>query len=1106
MKKKKLISILLVVAMMFSIMPTAVWADVETQGETPTHSNHCICGATHADVGDHTTAQAITWQPWDSDNSLPGEAGTYYLTKDVTLSRQWNPNFDVTLCLNGHSITQKGSGQRVIQVGYYSVDPVPCTMTITDCGNNERYGYWDGNSYTITGQPPNGVNNYDTLIGGIITGGQPTNDGKDGGGVNIFPKSTFNMYGGNIAGNTARSGGGVCVKGGSRYITNFNMYGGNITGNIASGDTGRGGGGVYAYNCTFTMEGGNITNNSNSGGYGGGVYVYGESSGNSTFNMKGGDITNNNASNTSAVYCGNNSGSCTFNMSGGSITNNTATASEGKAVVVYGSIGLSGDCTIFGNKTGNVESNLFVPNDRKITINNPLTGDAKIGVTTQTKPNGNNVVKFARESTSYTNSYGSDKSYRNKFKSDNPDFCVIKYANTELQLIVAPKYDISLGDSNGTVEGKGEFSVDKNPAPVGSIVTITAEPKDGYEVDTVTVIGANNVTVTKNNDGTYSFTMPENAVEVQVTFKVKKVTITVSANEGGTVTGGGNYTHNTEVPLTANANEGYHFVKWTENGNVVSTSLTYSFTVDKNRDLTAVFEPHSWKYTASGDTITAACDCGANGGSVVISAENAIYDGTEKIATYKYSGDCKFAEDALGISYQYRTMENESYVDTSDLTKAGYYKASITVGDQTAFVEYYVAKSDTGMTAISDKSEYTYGDEVVITVSGIAPKTEMMKFSLRAPADNEVAIFNGATQITEPQPVTSGQALTFMLEDLNAGEYILTANYTGNENLSTTSAAISFKINKANPNYTVPSGLTATYGQTLANVTLPNGFTWQDDSTTSVGPVGDNTFKVIYTPDDIVNYNIISGIDVVVNVQGTTSDEPGTVQPPSDDYPIYIPSTTPKDEPKEPSKMDAVTACHGDASCPISGYTDIDNDAWYHDGVHYCIENGIMGGYGNGIFRPNVAVSRAQISAMLWNMAGNPVVNYALDYKDVPADAWYTEAVRWMVSQNIAGGYGKGIYAPDDTLTREQLAAILQKYAQYKGYDMAANKEVDLQSYSDAASISDWAYASMQWICDSGIVGGMPGTNGDIILAPAGHATRAQVATMLMTFCEMEKE
>ena len=201
--------------------------------------------------------------------------------------------------------------------------------------------------------------------------------------------------------------------------------------------------------------------------------------------------------------------------------------------------------------------------------------------------------------------------------------------------------------------------------------------------------------------------------------------------------------------------------------------------------------------------------------------------------------------------------------------------------------------------------------------------------------------------------------------------------------------------------------------------------------------------------------------------------------------------------------MDAVTDCHGDASCPISGYTDIDNDAWYHDGVHYCIENGIMGGYGNGIFRPNVAVSRAQISAMLWNMEGNPVVNYALDYKDVPADAWYTEAVRWMISQNIAGGYGKGIYAPDDTLTREQLAAILQKYAQYKGYDMAANKEVDLQSYSDAASISNWAYASMQWICDSGIVGGMPGANGDIILAPAGHVTRAEAATMLYRYCDV---
>ena len=221
------------------------------------------------------------------------------------------------------------------------------------------------------------------------------------------------------------------------------------------------------------------------------------------------------------------------------------------------------------------------------------------------------------------------------------------------------------------------------------------------------------------------------------------------------------------------------------------------------------------------------------------------------------------------------------------------------------------------------------------------------------------------------------------------------------------------------------------------------------------------------------------------------------------DIPVIVPSD---DTDKNEAKEDTIVSCPRDNTCPIWPYIDAGVDAWYHDGVHYCIENGIMGGYGNGIFRPNVAVSRAQISAMLWNMEGNPVVNYALDYTDVPADAWYTEAVRWMVSQNIAGGYGKGIYAPDDTLTREQLAAILQKYAQYKGYDMAANKEVDLQSYSDAASISDWAYTSMQWICDSGIVGGMPGTNGDIILAPTGHATRAQVATMLMTFCEMEKE
>ena len=300
---------------------------------------------------------------------------------------------------------------------------------------------------------------------------------------------------------------------------------------------------------------------------------------------------------------------------------------------------------------------------------------------------------------------------------------------------------------------------------------------------------------------------------------------------------------------------------------------------------------------------------------------------------------------------------------------------------------------------------------------------------------------------------------------------------------------------------TVTGGGTYDYGETVTlTATTSSGYDFVN--WTKGGEVVSTTSTWTFTATENGTY--------VANFELSASDDengtPGTTQPPSYDYPIYIPSTTPKDEPKEPSKLDAVTACHGDASCPMSGYTDIDTDAWYHDGVHYCIENGIMGGYGNGIFRPNTVVSRAMISAILWNLEGNPVVNYALQYKDVPSDAWYTEAVRWMVAEDLASGYGNGIYAPEDSLTREQLAAILRNYAIYKGYDVSVGANTNIQSYEDAVAVSDWAYASMQWICGSGIVGGMPGPSGNVILAPSGQATRAQVATMMMTFCEMDTE
>ncbi|MBP3509325.1 YDG domain-containing protein [Oscillibacter sp.] len=194
--------------------------------------------------------------------------------------------------------------------------------------------------------------------------------------------------------------------------------------------------------------------------------------------------------------------------------------------------------------------------------------------------------------------------------------------------------------------------------------------------------------------------------------------------------------------------------------------------------------------------------------------------------------------------------------------------------------------------------------------------------------------------------------------------------------------------------------------------------------------------------------------------------------------------------------------CLKDNTCPIWPYTDARMTDWYHDGVHFCLENGLMVGYGDGIFKPNAPTTRSMLIVMLWRLNGSPTVNYALDFEDVKEGAWYTEAVRWAKSEGVAGGYGNGKFGPSDTLTREQMVTMLYRYAQYKGYDVSVGEDTNILSYGDATTVAEYAVPAMQWACGSGVVGGMDAADGSgLILAPKGSTTRAQIATMMMRFC-----
>ncbi len=194
-----------------------------------------------------------------------------------------------------------------------------------------------------------------------------------------------------------------------------------------------------------------------------------------------------------------------------------------------------------------------------------------------------------------------------------------------------------------------------------------------------------------------------------------------------------------------------------------------------------------------------------------------------------------------------------------------------------------------------------------------------------------------------------------------------------------------------------------------------------------------------------------------------------------------------------------VNGCPVSENCPLCLYTDLDKTQWYHDGVHYCIDEGLMQGVADVLFAPNGITTRAQIATILWRMEGEPLVEVAEDFKDVYDNDWYYNAIRWASANHIAVGYGDSTWGPNDTITREQLATVLWHYCKYKDYDVSVGEETNILSYKDAFDVAEYAIPAMQWACGTDIIRGIE-QNDTMYLAPQGDAVRSQSATIIYRF------
>ena len=186
-------------------------------------------------------------------------------------------------------------------------------------------------------------------------------------------------------------------------------------------------------------------------------------------------------------------------------------------------------------------------------------------------------------------------------------------------------------------------------------------------------------------------------------------------------------------------------------------------------------------------------------------------------------------------------------------------------------------------------------------------------------------------------------------------------------------------------------------------------------------------------------------------------------------------------------------------TCPSEAYTDLDRNGWYHEYVDWALKNGVMNGVGGGLFEPNGETTRAMLVMVLYRMAGTPdMAGRESSFTDVSADSWYGAAVIWASENGIVNGVGGGLFDPDASLTREQMAMMLYRFAGYLGSN--TEKRADLSAYGDADAVSAFAQDAMAWAVAEGLVNGRSAAE----LAPKAGATRAELATILFRFAALQ--
>lgn len=881
----------------------AVW--LRTQG----HKAHCVCGGTHTAIGNHTEENKLNFQPWNPykenpanpqmPTSMPADVDGYYLTKDVTLNSIWKPS-NVVLCLNGHKMTFSGKG--FVEISENG------KLTLTDCGTTGKLCREGNEVYKKLGINPLAGSTFD-MYGGTITGFQ-SGVFFSGGGV------TFRLYGGTITENQTYCGAGVfCFGRSSKFI----MYGGKITNNHAtdSGSETNGdqfGGGVFLRESTkFEMYGGEITGNS--ARYGGGVHCVG-SNGYYTAEMilHGGKITGNTAPYGGGVYFRGQA----FQVTGeGKVTITDNTGSGGKNVALFDgkTIQVMGELHE-GTHIG--VTPFRVPADgEQITIAKTENKDwIKKGNFTSDIPDygialseDGKIVQLQTHQHSWEYIVSQDgTTITEHCTAEN---CGLPEGNGGSVIIKAPA-------GNLIYDGQEKVAVLENTLISGVAVSDIAYTKNGTAI-TGTPTDAGTYTAAVTVDGKTAkvqYTIAQSGTEFSGGVKVSfyaygdpiYVTVTPKATgkapirkvralstpqagqmaiyegdrqltEAKDVTSGKELTFTIDT-AKANLGSGWHtlIAKFVGSQNMAAQAETKQVFIRQAGIARADIAVEGKSFTYTGSPITPAV-------SVTLKNGTQLIEGTDYTLAYTNHTNAGTATVTVtGIGNYIGTAKKTFVISKAAAPEISWPTASaITCGEKVSDSLLSGGSTQYGTFAWSDDVQDTTPTVGTSSYKVVFTPSEATKnnYETITTTEKDVSLTVNAKSLTGARVTVSGSytytgqaqipvadAVTVQLDgktipndqytisasdNTNAGQAIVTVTGKGNY---TGTASGTFTIDKATPTPDLPTGLTATYGDTLKDVPLPKGWAW-DTPDSSVGNVGEKTFAATYTEDNSGNYNTV---------------------------------------------------------------------------------------------------------------------------------------------------------------------------------------------------------------------------------------------------------